>query len=335
MFSRILFIFVQDAMHANYYEITSRSHYGAGVQRGELFRDRVRAHLEKRAWKKDWEHTQSRARKNIKEAQEFFPRYMEELQGFADACNISLIEMYAIAMELDTATEHCTAVITNRGMLIGFNEDSEDAIEDVCVLKRTIRNKTVFEIGYKQTLGGNSISINSSGVIQCINSVHHKRTYRGVPGNLIARWLSDTAHPKKAEKELQKIPVQDGYSYTLLSKKHHPLSIESTGKYHHAAHPDMPFVHTNHYLSDLKKYEDRSVLVSTFDRFERASALVKPDMTVAEMKRLLGDTSRGSVKSIRNEDTIASVVVDVSAGICYVRLESELRKGYVSYTLEY
>lgn len=322
-------------MKHSYHEVVADSNYSLGLQLGSLFKAELIKSLEKQVKKKDWQQRVKNAKKYLKVTNEYFPEYLEELKGYAKSAGVRFEELWTFSLDGDEE-DKCTTLVTNEGKTLSHNEDWEVGTENrISLLKKTIRNLTIFEFFYHNTLGGNSISINSHGYVQAINTLSHKGSQIGVPRNVISRWLSETKNPEKDFEEMKKIPRQLGYNHVFISSKGSVWNIESTESKQVLIKSGSPYVHTNHYLSELKKYDVNENDTGTKERYEMAVKGVKPEMNIEEIVKLNSDISRGSKLSIFNERTIGRMMVDLKEKKAKVWLLKEKNRGWIDYSLDF
>lgn len=112
-------------------------------------------------------------------------------------------------------------------------------------------------------------------------------------------------------------------------------NIECSAKEQRLTSPSSPFVHTNHFLTELRKLENSDNSCGTFDRHEYASSRIKSSMSVDMAKELMSDTSAGTTLSIFNNTTIARMVVDLMGMAAYIWLLREEEKGWVKYKIDF
>lgn len=303
--------------HSNYYEITAGDNYEFGLRLGEIFKLPLQTALSHEQAKIEWGSRVDEAQPYLEPSRYYFPHYIKELEAYARAAEVPLAELWALNMEDElTGGEHCTTVVTNNGELTAHNEDWEhDAADSLCVLKKTIGRLTVLELFYYKTLGGNAISVNSNGWVQAINTLHHKDRQVGVPRNVIARWLSETANPEEDFRRLQKIPRSAGYSHTFINTAGKIFSLECTAKEQIFRPADSPFMHTNHYLSSLKDFEQAPQSATTWDRYKIACESVKPSMDIAETQKL--------AEAAMNSSTIGRMIIDLKNRAAHIWLKRE------------
>ncbi len=325
--------------HANYHEVVGADAAACGRQLGRLFGAKVREYIEDEEDSRHWRRLRVEADRYLAVAAKYFPTYIEELRAYADAARVDLLDLWtmSISEELDDA-EKCTTVVTNNGRLIAHNEDWDaDAVEDICILKRTCAGVTTLELYYYGCpLGGTALSICSRGYVQAINSLNHVDQRLGIPKIVIARRLSELADAARELPDLLALPRASGFAHTLVDRSGRTTAVECSAKRQSVRHPKLPFVHTNHMLdgalSDVQGELDGR---STIERYNAACTLASPAMDRAGLTKLTGDSTRGPVNSVLNENTIARAIVDLDRRVASFWLRREPRKGWVDYPIEF
>ena len=326
--------------HDNYYEINASSYFELGCIEGEYFNEFLDYSIEEQRNFSDWKRKIQQSLPYLKYTKESFPHLIEEIEGIAKSTENSIEELFTLMIEDElsetTVNGRCTTLATNNGLMIAHNEDWDtDASEAVCVLKKSVLDKTFLELYYIGTLGGNSISINSHGIIQTINTLSQLDKQIGIPRNILSRWMSETSDPISSLNKFKNIKGASGYHHLLISMNGDVWGLESTGTQHIFSRPSLPFVHTNHYLSSLKKYEDNSDMDFSQTRYSDAVRLIGNEMSIEQMKSLLSNNERGNQKSIFNERTIAKMIIDLQKFEAYIWLDREKIKGWIKYPLDF
>ncbi|MBI4973706.1 hypothetical protein HZC27_03800 [Candidatus Roizmanbacteria bacterium] len=325
--------------HKNYYEINARDNYELGLKTGEIFGTITRNTIEKRKKSVNWKAKTENAKKYFDVTKKYFPQYIEEINGYAIASHILFEDLWTLMTDVGMSQdnpEKCTTFVTNNGKTISHNEDWEkDSENDICVLKKTIKDTTILELYYFNTLGGVSISVNSHGYVQAINTLDHTGNQIGVPRNIIARWLSETKDIEKDFEKLVLIPRANGYNHVVVNREN-IWDLECTASQQILLKPPLPFIHTNHYLSKrLKTFEETENLTHTFQRYEKAKSLVKNKMSMEEIMKVNSDISKGPHASIMNERTIAKMIIDLKNKIAKIWLKRAAEKNWVDYSLDF
>lgn len=325
-------------VHANYYEVEGSDPVKLGRALGLRFGDKIRDYIEdledvdQSAW--------ARARMLLQQTEKYFPDYVAELQSYANAADVELLELWAVAIEdqlSPDASERCTTIVTNEGHLIGHNEDWDpDAATEICILKKRAGSTTSLELYYYGApLGGVALSISSRGHIQAINSIAHADSRDGVPKHAIARALSELRFGSADLERILAVPRSSGFAHILVDRAGHLTSIECTATQHRVTSPRTPFVHTNHLLDPVLGQRGLAASESSFHRFKNATAMAAQSMDVASMTRLVGDQSQGKSKSILNRNTIARAIVDFDQQTAHFWLHQESEKGWIPYSIDF
>jgi predicted choloylglycine hydrolase len=325
--------------HDHYFEIDAKSHFALGLRKGELFGEFLRKTINREKRDRAWPRYVRLSKDCLEITADHFPDLIDEYKGYAQGASVTFEDLWALDLmdELsDIRGDHCTTVVTNNGFLTAHNEDwSASAANDICILKRTVGDLKAFELFYLNTLGGNSMSINSKGIVHSVNSLEHKDQQLGVPKNVMARWISDTDSPEDAFKMLSKVPRAGGYHHTLVNALGKVWSFECSAKMQEMNRPSTPFVHTNHYLSskfeDLEKANDGE---GTFRRYRTASDMVTESMTMQSAEQLLSESTQGG-RSIFNRRTIGRMIVDTDHMVAHVWLARERKKGWIAYDIQF
>lgn len=325
--------------HKYFYQINAKDHYDLGIKRGELFGDVARKTLEKRKQEKNWNKKVTLSKDYLTITQQYFPKLIEELKGYASASEIDFSDFWTMSLEDDldyVDVEKCTTVVTNNGMLISHNEDWDEVSEDnICVLKKTLEGVTTFELFYYNTLGGASTCINSHGYVMTINTLAHIDRQVGVPRNVIARWLSETENIEKDFEKLKQIPRSLGYNHIFINTKGQVWDLECSATKQVLTRPSLPYVHTNHFLeNEMKPFEENDNSSGTYERYEEACKRVKPQMSMGEIVAINSATSEEK-DSIMNPRTIGKIVVDLENRVTKVWLKREKEKGWIEYKLDF
>lgn len=324
--------------HSNFFSVVAKDNFEFGVLMGEKFGEFARNTINENIQRPDWSIRQERAKEYLDVTNRYFPNYVAELQGYAEGAKVDFLNLWTTSLEEEVhqgLADKCTTIVTNEGKLISHNEDwGKDSENHVCLLLKKVGEITILELYYLNTLGGNSISINSHGFVISVNTLVHSDKKLGIPRNVIARWLSETKNPEGDFLKLKKLPRSLGFSFNILNRKGEIWNIEYNSQGATLVRPHSPYVHTNHYLAELKSYEMNDNSSGSFDRYEVACSKVKPRMTVSELIDLTNDKSRGDLMSIMNERTIAKMVIDLENLVVKVWMRRENNIGFVDYKLD-
>jgi len=289
------------------------------------------------AKKENWETKIDIGKRLLDITELHFPLYIEELKGYADGAGVDFLDLWTVSLESDAENEinaKCTNIITNNGKLIGHNEDAErPGLENsVCLVKKTLKDLTTFEIYYYNTLGGIAVGVSSFGYVHALNTLFITGSKLGIPKNIIARYLFETENPQKSIKKVLSLPRTSGYNHNIVSKDGKIWNLELIANRSVLTNPIPPFSHSNHCLN-IKS--DINNAFGTIDRLEFAQKNTKNRMTVDELIKLQEDTSQGPVNSLSNERTIGKMLIDFETMIARVWLLREKEAGWIDYPLDF
>lgn len=327
--------------HDQYHEITADTPRDMGLAMGRAFGKALTPFLKKLPELPDV--TQAYLLDCIVFTRETFPDYTAEVAGYAEGAGVPEETMWHMLLEDDIKAlpaEKCTSFATNKGRLVGHNEDwSADAASRLFLLNRNLAGNRLFELHYAGTLGGNAASINGHSLAQTVNSQDSwpvESDAPRAPSNIIARALADSKNPQETLKTLEKIPRMGGYAFTLANKEQTLLAELSQDKLAVREITSYPHIHANHYvldeMLDFNRHKEDGP-TSTRKRYAAAKAGAKETMTAQDAMTLLEDETGGPACALKNERTIAGVVFDLDAGIAHVRLAAENDKGWIPYNL--
>ncbi len=325
-------------MHTHYHEIEANTYYEAGLQQGSLFTQEIHDEIDFLKKSSDWKRIQAQAEQMLPVTVRSFPHLFDELKGYAQGAQVPLAELWPCIVEeaQNVSSERCTTIVTNKGYLVGHNEDwDEQSTEDICLIKKRIGSLTRLELFYYGSLGGNAISISSFGVVQAINTLHHATTQPGIPRNVIARWLAESESPQRDVENLNQFIRASGYAHIFTSSNGNYSMAECTETEQISFTPQLPFVHANHYISTLASHEAIEPMSTSFTRYDQAQKLVSKTMSVQEMQEVLSNGSQRKSEDLFNTDTIARTVFDLELYQCHVWLAREKKKGWVTYDLDF
>jgi len=216
--------------HSNFFSIVAKDNFELGVLMGEKFGEFARNTINENIQELDWSIRQERAKEYLDVTNRYFPNYVAELQGYAEGAKVDFLNLWTTSLEDEVhqgLVDKCTTIVANEGKLISHNEDwDKDSENYVCLLLKKVGEITILELYYFNTLGGDSVSINSHGFITSVNTLVHSDKKLGIPRNVIARWLSETKNPEDDFLKLKKLPRSLGFNFNILSRKGEIWNIE-------------------------------------------------------------------------------------------------------------
>lgn len=273
-------------------------HYQMGCQIGEACREQVQhsivnaRDLIEKSYEQlqlTWDGAAIQARKYIPFAEEYYPRYVDELKGIADGAGVSfdhvaiLNAMEAVTMDALHLTK-CTSFAVNQEctadgtVLIGHNEDWVPEDEpDVYIIHATPIDEPPF---LAMTYGGllPNIGFNACGIAQCCDSVYPSDSRIGIPRVIVSRAVLAAKTPTSA---IQKALVPHraaGYNHLLVHESGEMYNVEVSSRQFAVLSSDTGYIaHTNHYQdSQMQMLEhDSDELISTRVRYFRAMRLLR------------------------------------------------------------
>ncbi len=323
------------------------THADLGRAVGETFRNKIRESI---AWRKanipDYKELLRRSQHYFLPTLHIFPKLIEELTSVAIAADVGVMDLFFMnTRSLYDATpdpeeeklvthDRCTTIVSfnTDGAIVGHNEDWEAAnIDELYILKATIDGTTFFGIHYATELPGTAAAMNSRGLVQAINEVHQIDRV-GIPKNFLARAILECKTLDEAEKLLTEEKQDSGFNHVLVQEMEVRNAEIAGGQIAFLERDNQTFIHTNHFLGHLKKYEIYHTK-SSKHRYERAKALVKPNMTVAEMKGILSDHLNRDYPICRHNETIASLIFVPQRGEVQICYGPPCTGEYLRYTL--
>lgn len=326
--------------HKNYYTFSADNHYALGSQMGETFRNEAHESLTRN--KDDgFEGRKKVAEKMLQLTKIYFPQYIDELKGYAVGAGIEFIELWTLAIEDDAYMEEktdakCTSIITNNGKLMAHSEDQhEEGLEKtICLVRKSVRDLTTFEIYYYNTLGGVSVGVNSYGIASSVNTLLYGATQLGIPKVITGRVFLESNDIEKDYKKIQKLQLADGFSHNLTDIYGRIINIELSSTQTSITYPSSPFGHSNHCLI----LKDRHVANDDYGTMTRLSTAIKnakPIMNIPEIQKLLEGGNLGPDKSIANKRTVGRLIIDLENLKSYAWLMREKELGWVEYPLDF
>jgi predicted choloylglycine hydrolase len=318
--------------------IAEGDNYTAGKIIGEKLKKEIQA-----VFQKDKEsggfplNTEKLIRDYLFYTKKYFPQYIEEMHGIADGSEMNFSDFFfSTSVELfnpdRTAanSNHCTiAAIPNAGgYIIGHNEDAKGYDSHCLYIQNAeISGNRIFGLSYADSLIGSSVAINRWGLVQAINSLPDSDAGPGVPRNIIARAILDCRRLADAEKIISSVPRASGYNHVLVQGDE-LWNIEcSRSEYQIEKIRNMPYVHTNHALTDFSvpgKVPEIDEQDSK-DRYNKASQLIASCTNISDLIRLLSDRN---YPPISKDITIGSMIIDPGNKSAFIHYGKPGINGY-------
>lgn len=303
-----------------YFEVAG-TYEDVGRMIGKRFGEQIRLSISKNQTSvRTYKNLLDKSREYLLLTDKYFPNLMVELRATAQAANVDPLEYFFCnnrevydqmgGQDKKEAADHCTVVVgqNDDDVVVGHNEDwSLDAIDSLYVLKATVNGITFIGLNYCTVVAGLAASMNSFGLVQCINDLHAGNQI-GVPKNFFARAILECKTLDEAENLIRAVPQASGFNHVLVQNGE-IRNIEIAGE-HIATEiiKNRPYVHTNHYLNnELQQYEEFHTR-SSEARYLRAVGMAHENMTKADVIAILSDTQNEEYPICRADETIGSAV---------------------------
>jgi isopenicillin-N N-acyltransferase-like protein len=286
------------------------------------------------------------AEKYFPYANKVFPELISELKGMADGSEQEFNKLWLLNVEevlFDRYFDKCTTIITRNkeNILLGHNEDFYKGFKDnLAFVRGNLDNGTSFlGLTFAGMICGSSVSINSNGITQAINSLTPLDTQVGVPKNFIAR---KSLEIKNVNELLNLLKIQNrssGYCHNII-KNNKIYCIESTAKNYFVAEVKKNyFVHANDYLSKIGRGSESKPL--SFSRRVLLNDYLSRIKNIDEsgVKSLLSFRNK-KIEVCRHEDkneedmTLASAYIDVGTNTINLIKGQPCKGKYYSYSLD-
>ena len=269
----------------------SGSHYNIGVSIGKQCRDQaLRSHKRFRAAVDRMpgmtiEKAKAQAKLSLPLSREFYPEFVEEIEGYADGTGMEFDLVYAMLCDQPVGGgKGCTDITVNAQwtkddvVFAAHNEDVEPYhSSDVCLVRVTPKDEPGF-IGV--CYGGlyPTVGMNASGISLTGNALVPNDTRTGIPKVFPVRKVLKAKGIYDAL--TWSMPPARGHSYNniVCDTNGEMYSMEGSATTFDALYGhDGYLVHTNHYLSPRmwRFEEDMHTRMSSIIRYNRASKLFK------------------------------------------------------------
>lgn len=190
-----------------------------------------------------------------------FPDFVRELKGIANGAGVDFLSLFAFNCFEDKISfknheEKCTTIFwpDKKGGFIGHNEEEFGFnYGKLLLVHATIKGKGSFvSLNYPGILCGDSISINSHGLLHSIDTIYPLKVYpNGYARSFIGRALLESSSLKQTKQVLTKFPNFEGLYILAYSKNEKKcIGIETYGNKTSTMNlGNNPYVHSNHYIS--------------------------------------------------------------------------------------
>lgn len=169
-----------------------------------------------------------------------FPEFVQELEGIANGAGVDFLSLFAFncfedRISFKSHEEKCTTIFwpDKKGGFIGHNEEEFGFnYGKLLLVQADVADKGSFlSLNYPGILCGDSISINSHGMIHTIDTIYPlKITRNGYARSFIGRALLESSSLKQTKQVLAKFPNFEGLYILAYSKNEKKcIGIETYG----------------------------------------------------------------------------------------------------------
>ena len=161
-------------------------------------------------------------------------------------------------MGRNISADNCTTVVlrNRKGLIVAHNDDCWKGTNDAFLARlEDEQGNKVLSVCYYGFLPGISVSLNSHGLVQALDSLKSTDWGLGIPLFLLYRKTQQANSLSEARKMVSERPRASAENF-LFAQGKSVLNMETTAKKVHAFYPQSDFVHTNHALNPcLKRLE--------------------------------------------------------------------------------
>jgi predicted choloylglycine hydrolase len=274
-------------------------------------------------------------------AEKWLPELIDEVKGLAQGAGVDYWEALLLNVRevndlIDpmyntsgTDKDHCTIAVSfsGQGPIIGHNEDANsELISDLYILKANVNGHKFICLNYSGVLPGACAGMTETGLVQCVNEINQKPEL-GIPKIFLARAILDMDTILEAEAFLQEVPRASGFNHVLV-QNNLICNVEiAAGRLAIQKYQNTPFVHTNHYTNpELQMYETFHTQ-SSESRYRQAKRLVSLNMSLKQMKALLGDHSDRNYPICRHLNKSNEITTIASLILCPLQQQIYVNPG--------
>jgi len=345
-------------------------HYEMGRQIGSDRKDVVqqmlatyRRYFEEEADKigiADWDEAILHARKYLPFAEESVPQYVEELQGITDGAEVDFNDLLVLncveALTEDALHTNCTSlaaapeVTADGSLLVGHNEDwLPDDIDNVYLVHARPNDEPAYlAISYGGLLP--NIGFNEHGIAQCCDSVYPNDARIGVPRIFASRAVLAAPTLSDAIRAALNRRRAAGYNHLIVHVSGEMYNVEVSAEDFDVIYGiDGMLAHTNNYLSRRMRAteKDSEELIASRVRYNRVIRLMRSQrgkLSQKSFQAILSDhvnyphsiCNHIDVNDppLERQQTIASLVMDLTARTMHIAWGPPCEAEYYSYKLE-
>lgn len=306
-----------------------------------------------------WDEAVLQGMKYYPYAQEWTPRFVEELEGMAESSGADFDDLIVLncmeAITSDALHLGCTSLAVssewtlNDHVLVGHNEDwlPEDEENTYLVHASPADAPPFLAITYGGLLP--NIGFNARGIAQTCDSVYPSDPRVGIPRVFVSRAVLAAERIADAIRSALMRQRAAGYNHLIADRSGELYNVEvSARRFATIYGGDGYLVHTNNYLTQpMKQVEEKTEdLIGSRVRVNRAARLLRAHRqhTPDTLKTILGDHVNypSSICShtdptdhpLDRQKTIASLIMDLTALEMHVCWGNPCEGTYHTYRLE-
>jgi predicted choloylglycine hydrolase len=255
-----------------YLEFTAPTYFDLGETIGKTFARQIQLGLTRReSWikkLKEFAEGDMEGRYNgfIRELEEHFPQYLEELKGQAQGAEVPFMDLmvlnlnpeFSALMRNPERILNCSTVMARGAdrVMLAHNEDGADAYRDICyILKiKAPSNVTFLCMSYPGIIQGMAPGFNDQGIAHTCNFIGAKEVRIGVPRYFIDRAMLEARSLDEAIKTASHKRRSYSQNHNLVSyKDKRALMIETAPSKYQVKDISGIAVHANHFVMDEMK----------------------------------------------------------------------------------
>ena len=308
-----------------------------------------------------WPQAVLQARKYLPFAEEFYPQYVEELNGIVEGSDADFGDVLTLntmeAITSDALFLKCSSLAVSSevtegetGVIVAHNEDwLPDDKPFVYVAQIEPDDEPAFlTLSYGALLP--NLGFNTSGVAHVADSVYPNDVRLGIPRLIYTRAILGSRTLGQAIQNAIHRRRDAGYNHLIAGEHGEIYCVEASATAYDALYADEHWTaHTNHYTSPMMRpYEEKpEALVNSRVRYNRARHLVKGrlgKLTTADFQTILADHINypnsicahvETCESLLDRTvTIASIILDMAERTMWVCWGNPCQEVYYPYRLE-
>lgn len=268
-----------------------------------------------------------------------FPRYVEELEGIADGCQLAFSDVFLWNCRGDLlpfTRDGCTTVCmpSREGILLGHNEDGDPKLRPNCFISKkeaSDSNPGFISFTYPASINGHTFSINTAGIVQLVDNIRSLEHGRGVPRQLLSRAILDCRSLDEVISTLEGNPRAGSFHHLLAQTGgKNPLSIEYTPADVSIVGLRSPYGHSNHFIHPRLRNSKQRITPSSVARQARIDELcteLSSSSGLDDIRRMLRDVANPDLPIYRldpndpdNENNLATALFLLTSDAVYSRV---------------